>query len=194
MITEDGLANALIVYSRNDECSDTDIHLEVSYNHYGESGVVDLVMENYDIHIIELKSDAAIKEATGANEIIRQFNRHRKYFFEGSTHSPRDNTTFELCFAPTPTCLKHIIDNWSLYATVLTNEPTDMQIKRLLSIITIRPPDPNNITPLHPFVEAEVNGDMHSPPSQESFLESTQQVLPERDFKRLRPVIIEKLG
>lgn len=100
---------------------------EVPYNHYGDRGVVDLVREieyegggGGELRVFELKSESALNEVTGANEILRQFNRHREYFIDGTDYNPADwnSITFELTFAATPACIEHLKENWSIYNTV----------------------------------------------------------------------------
>lgn len=96
----------------------TNVFVEVSYNNYGTRGIVDLFIEDTnETQIIELKSPSAIESSTGANEIIRQFNKMRKNFFSGDEPfpAPLDNNTFILGFAPTSTCIKHLLENWEIY-------------------------------------------------------------------------------
>lgn len=93
-----------------------------------------------------------MRNATGANEVIRQFNRMREYFFEGSDYPrPTANLIFELCFTPTEYNAEHIIKNADLYsATTNTNLSSipSIEVKRA---ICFRLPDPENITPLLMF-------------------------------------------
>ena len=100
---------------------------EVPYNHYGDRGVVDMVQDTKPVEgdyntlrVFELKSDAAVREATGPNEILRQFNRHREYFIEGTGYNPLnyDRISFELTFTTTPFCMNHVKENWLMYESV----------------------------------------------------------------------------
>lgn len=117
--TEDELAASITTQNGGDE---TSWFPEVHYNHYGDRGVVDLVqLDEYEyqneLRIYELKCESAIEQATGANEILRQFNRHRTYFFKGSDYNAREysNITYELCFAATQSCYEHVRENWAQY-------------------------------------------------------------------------------
>lgn len=119
---------------------------EVHYNDYGSRGVVDLVLEwerepqehevenylekwgtfdentarerlrNDVLSVIEVKSEHAINSVTGANEIIRQFKRHREYFFEGSKYTT-DNVIeqFWLVFELSRGVFNHVEENELLY-------------------------------------------------------------------------------
>jgi len=117
--TEDELASAVTSTVGDDS---TEWKPEVHYNHYGDRGVVDLLqIQTYDecdhLRVYELKCQSAIESVTGANEILRQFNRHRTYFFRGSSYDASDysSITFELTFAATQPCYQHVRNNWHQY-------------------------------------------------------------------------------
>lgn len=102
------------------------IYPEEHYNHYGDRGVADLFVDQTDHHplgssqfVYEVKSERALKESTGANEILRQFNRMRKFFFKGTDHTPRNDVFYRLLFIPTDQTLRHIIENYSIYTEVV---------------------------------------------------------------------------
>lgn len=83
-------------------------------------------------YIFELKSDTAIEKATGPNEIIRQFQRHKNYFYEDGRHDlPRGRgrgnsfASFLLVFAPTETCIRHVDKYLASYASVQGRESRD---------------------------------------------------------------------
>lgn len=98
---------------------------EVHYNHYGSRGCVDMVetgefLGDSYINIYELKSDSAIEEVTGANELLRQVKRHAKYFFDGTDDYPRrkyGEAHFFLMFYATRNAVKHVRKNKELYRT-----------------------------------------------------------------------------
>lgn len=119
MSQEDELVTALMR-----EAEDSDCKPEVHYNHYGDRGVVDLVTidrsaKPYEMFVYEVKSPAALKEVTGANEIIRQFNRHKEYFMPGTNYSSGYfNVRYELCFYLSEETLEHVLNNWALYNSV----------------------------------------------------------------------------
>jgi hypothetical protein len=95
---------------------------EVHYNHYGDRGVVDLfgkVEEPSHHSIYEVKSEAAVRSATGANEIIRQYNRMRNYFYKGTDHSKPKHTSYNLYFTATTYNLWHIHTNAEMYRSLL---------------------------------------------------------------------------
>lgn len=117
-MTESELAKAIIEQADDRFQFDVEVH----YNHYGTRGCVDLVrIDSYDIGTVyELKSDAALDEATGANEIIRQFKRHCRYFTRGTDqYSRRINFDYVLCFNATDRGIRHIRGNSDLYLSAL---------------------------------------------------------------------------
>jgi len=125
-ITEDELAKGVMETVGGDT---TDWEPEVHYNHYGDRGVVDLIQtDTYErektLRVYELKCEPAIENSTGANEILRQFNRHRTYFFKGSDYKATDysSVTFELTFAATQACYEHVRDNWAQYKHISANK------------------------------------------------------------------------
>jgi len=111
-----------------------EVEYEVGYNHYGTRGAVDLVKQFYEqapesddtdrygpfLEVYELKSEAALNRATGANEIIRQFKRHRENFFKGSSYRPRGfrGITFWLVFYATESTIEHLREFADMYETV----------------------------------------------------------------------------
>jgi len=121
--------------------------LEVPYNYYGDRGVVDLVSEvrndgeRNTLHVFELKSEAALDEVTGANEILRQYNRHREYFIDGTDYNPSDyyEVRFELTFTATERCLDHVLENWGIYKTVHANSRMDTSRLKQPSRVHLRP-------------------------------------------------------
>lgn len=107
------------------------IEVEKHYNHYGDRGVADLFIREREPngvendYVYEFKSDAAIEAATGANEIIRQFNRMCSYFYKDDEIDLPDTRawensaiTFELCFNATPTAFEHVLDNYEIYESI----------------------------------------------------------------------------
>jgi len=162
-ITEDELTSTLIDYFKqstkeleemDDLSIELNISLEASYNHYGNRGFVDLYAEQQypngytNGYVFELKSESAVKQATGANEIIRQFNKMREYFFQGGSYSVPNKLNFELCFTPTEYNIRHICKNINMYQTstgekLIPSNPEDRFVN-----ITIRPTNPETITPI----------------------------------------------
>ena len=103
--------------------------VEEPYNHYGQRGQVYLHLDQYDLHTaVEFKSGYEVKKSTGANEIIRQFNKARKSFFAGTNHTPdeQDNIVFKLIFENTNYNIKHISDNGEMYVRVV-EDPTPIE-------------------------------------------------------------------
>ena len=108
---------------------DPEIQLEEPYDADGRRGVVDVYVrvrtpEPVD-HVIELKGDAAVRRATGANEVLRQYRRMERYFHADASHALRPKlgraepgARYLLCFAPTPTCVYHVATHRSLYGSV----------------------------------------------------------------------------
>lgn len=131
-ITEDDLATAEIQFCEENivyghDSWESNFFPEVHYNYYGTRGVADLYIHQhceYDIPaqsrgwVIEFKSESAVKQATGANEIIRQFNRMREHFYKGSSYEPPDLVGFQLVFSATDHNIRHIFKNIELYNSV----------------------------------------------------------------------------
>ena len=174
---EDELTNALINQPRPSDnhpiMDGPEIYPEAHYHHYGNSGVADLYIYSNNSqgapkrgHVFEIKSESAVRNATGANEIIRQFNRMREFFFLGSEHEIPNKIDFELCFLPTRSNIKHVLENEAMYAATVQNEvsrenspdvsfldsaPVDPDAIELNPQITIRPPDPESVHPCYLF-------------------------------------------
>ena len=136
---------------------DPEIRLEEPYDAAGRRGVVDLYVrlrtpERVD-HVVELKSDAAVRRATGANEILRQYRRMERYFHADDAHAIRPKlgrtepgARFLLCFAPTPTCVYHVATHESLYGSV--DEPAqidDVPAVRTVAFLTGLDGDPADL-------------------------------------------------
>ena len=104
---------------------ESDVELESHYNHFGDRGVADLFLRKTEMttsgmkvqsdKVFEIKSESAVKSATGSNEIIRQFNRMRKFFYKDEGRDLPDYYTFELCFIPSRETVRHVAENLILY-------------------------------------------------------------------------------
>jgi hypothetical protein len=133
---------------------------EASYNHYGERGYVDIFVElNFAeagsvAYICEIKSESAVREATGANEIVRQFNKMRENFFRGSSHKPPDNFEFELCFTPTEYNIRHIYDNIEIYHSSCEQTLIDIGENKHHRVVSVRPLTTDNFFPIR-FCDGE---------------------------------------
>lgn len=121
--TEDDLAKAIVHYNQSRDRDIVDIiEPEAHYDHYGWRGIPDLYIvfqrpnSLWEQHLYEIKSEYAVKAATEANEIIRQFNQMRLWFFEDDerrVHEPRYDFEdvvlhFELVFIPTEYTILYI--------------------------------------------------------------------------------------
>jgi hypothetical protein len=115
------MVNAIVAHKQNSSANLTSIEPEAHYNHYGDRGIADLyiVTETIDGEkegkAFEVKSDSAVQEATGANEIIRQYNRMRRYFFQDEQRTVPDYCCFELCFVVSEKTVKHVCENFNTY-------------------------------------------------------------------------------
>lgn len=161
---EDDLANAIIQWSRENEKealerdesnAKIEVYPEAHYNHYGNRGVVDLYIEKsgWEGTVYEFKSESAVQNVTGANEIIRQFNKMKEYFFRGSSHDiPSHWIHFELVFTPTPHNVLHLLENADMYASAAKDKPawiSDLnKDMTYFCNICMRDPDPENIRPV----------------------------------------------
>jgi len=125
---EDALATRLVEHYEATTESPT-LRLEEPYDADGRRGVVDLFVRTRTPaavdRVIELKADAAVRRATGANEILRQYRRMERYFHADERHALRPKlgraepgARYLLCFAPTPTCVHHVATNRALYGSV----------------------------------------------------------------------------
>jgi hypothetical protein len=174
-MNEDAITKAFVEWQQQavseraegDVETDLSVELEAHYNHYGNRGSVDLFlqestrdsdMEQFEVTdewLVEIKSPAAIQEVTGANEIIRQFKRHCKYFYRDEAREcemdpgTKMPPNFELCFAPTPAVLEHIEDNEALYKTLRDVEPYVGEQWSRSPFITIVFRHPENMDPVH---------------------------------------------
>ncbi|MFC4246459.1 hypothetical protein ACFOZ7_05540 [Natribaculum luteum] len=156
-VTEDDLTNAIIKSNREyhetltaDESGSWELTIcpEAHYNYYGTRGVADLFIdETYSgeswITIYELKSESAVRGATGANEIVRQFNKMRRHFFKDESNEREyvKDLRFELCFTPSRYTLEHVSDNVDIYRSVSDQVLTDVNFERWGTDVTMRSPD-----------------------------------------------------
>jgi len=151
---------------------DPEIQLEEPYDADGRRGVVDVYVrvrtpEPVD-HVIELKGDAAVRRATGANEVLRQYRRMERYFHADASHALRPKlgraepgARYLLCFAPTPTCVYHVATHRSLYGSVdAAARVDDVPAVRTVAFLTGLDGDPADLGMV------SVNGDapFGSPP------------------------------
>jgi hypothetical protein len=125
---EDELATAVVEHVEA-AFEDPEIRLEEPYNHYGTRGVVDVFARTAPpervTYLAELKADPAVRMAAGANEILRQYRRVERYFFQDDAHDLRTRLGRDgpglrllLLFAPTVRCVEHVFEHRSLYASI----------------------------------------------------------------------------
>ena len=161
---EDALATRLVEHYEA-TAEDPAIRLEEPYDADGREGVVDLFVrtrtpEPVD-RVIELKADAAVRRATGANEVLRQYRRMERYFHADASHALRPKlgraepgARYLLCFAPTPTCVYHVATHRSLYGSVdAAARVDDVPAVRTVAFLTGLDGDPADLG------MASVNGD-----------------------------------
>jgi len=146
---EDELVNKLIINNRDrgeDYLTDVTLEPEAHYSHYSMRGVVDLHVEKeYEYpdgrnvrsgQVYEVKAPSAVKSATGANEIIRQFNRMCEAFYKSEQRSPPSKCSFELAFVLTPLTVLHVAENFPMYTSVDTAELSVSGCSQVLSSIS----------------------------------------------------------
>lgn len=162
MSQEDELAKAVMEQTDGNSFNEYKCRPEVHYNHYGSRGVVDLVeivrhseSDAPNISIYEFKSESAVRNSTGANEIIRQFNRHKKSFFKGSKYNKGRffDVSFELAFYATDYNLRHIRENASLYRSIEDSG----EFGEEKSYVSVRHPEVEGNA--HPLKEIEMRGE-----------------------------------
>jgi len=106
-----------------------EIGLEEPYDHYGNRGSVDLYVRTKPPerieYLVELKADPAVRMAGGANEILRQYRRMERYFYEDDAHDLRKRLGRDgpavyllLLFAPTARCVEHVHEHRRLYGSI----------------------------------------------------------------------------
>lgn len=130
MSKEDTMVAEIIDYHRDSgvpgETSwEYEFEPEAHYNYYGDRGVADLHVRRKETEsygrpyinddVYEVKSAAAVEAATGANEIIRQFNKMRRYFYKDESRYKPSTTSFELVFIVEKETVKHVAENITLY-------------------------------------------------------------------------------
>ena len=163
---EDELATAVVDHYAAVH-DDPEVRLEEPYDAEGRRGVVDVYVrlrtpERVD-HVIELKSDAAVRRATGANEILRQYRRMERYFHADDRHAIRPKlgrtepgARYLLCFAPTPTCVHHVATHRSLYGSVdVSAQVDDVPAVRTVAFLTGLDGDPADLGMVSVNGEAE---------------------------------------
>lgn len=126
---EDIVTNELIQYHSKYDRLDTWFSAESHYEYHGNRGAVDLWAAEYDPrtdsethYVYEVKSNAALRHITGANEILRQVNRMRDNFYRDSRNpvptGPEASIYFMLVFAPTSACVRHVQEFRDIYEHV----------------------------------------------------------------------------
>ncbi|WP_336023771.1 hypothetical protein [Halobellus salinisoli] len=125
---EDELATAAVEHFEA-AFDSPEIRLEEPYDHYGNRGSVDLYVRTRPPerveYLVELKADPAVRMASGANEILRQYRRMERYFYEDDEHVLRKRLgrtepalNLLLLFAPTAKCVEHVYENRRLYGSI----------------------------------------------------------------------------
>jgi len=167
------LTNAIIENPRpEDETSAADaiFHPEAHYTHYGKRGSADLYIyiDNYVGaptygNLIEIKSESAVRNVTGANAIIRQFNRMREFFFLDESWDTPNIVSYELCFLPSIYNLRHLYSNEAMYVSAMSQNrdrtdspddsfldscPIDSDEVQVRSTLTLRSPIAGDPSPV----------------------------------------------
>lgn len=175
---EDAMVNRLIRYHHEsvdpnpeaDDLNPTEIDLlepEAHYNYYGDRGAADLYALECERlatrpdscwgHLYEVKSANAVREATGANEIVRQFKKMKRYFFKDDAWGTPQSLLYELCFIVCPTTVQHVAENRDIYSQL-----SDRDVEEGTSVsVLFRAPD-GDIRPAHPFIEDTVGASILS--------------------------------
>lgn len=139
MSKEDEWVNDYIETENNIGNWESDIEPEAYYEHYGTRGFVDLYVQRHTRsglrrdYVAEVKSDSAVKNATGANEIIRQFNRMREAFYKSERRKQPYHVTMELVFTITPAAVFHVAENLGMYTAAGQTSVLDVRGDRSAS-------------------------------------------------------------
>jgi hypothetical protein len=115
---------------------DSEVRLEEPYDHYGNRGSVDVYVRTRtpgrEDYLVELKANPAVRIASGANEILRQYRRMERYFYKDDEHGIRRKLArdgpgvhFLLLFAPTVACVEHVGEHRRLYESVTAETSVD---------------------------------------------------------------------
>lgn len=165
MTKEDKLIPKLIELAEPPDQEKDQIELQAEpeshYNYYGNRGVVDLTTrltgqsDFYalpNVNVYEIKSTHAVENATGANEILRQFNRHRKYYFKDESNNRGAWNTFELVFIPTKTTVKHVLENYEVYLAAKKSMPDGYENN---GNITFRSPTADDLNPAQAVIDSD---------------------------------------
>lgn len=153
---EDELATRIVDHYESVH-DDPEVRLEEPYDAEGRRGAVDVYVrlhlpDRVD-HVIELKSDAAVRRVTGANEVLRQYRRMERYFHADEAHRLRPKlgrvgpgARYRLFFAPTPTCVHHVATYRTLYGSVDgTGTTGDVATTRTVGFLTGLDGDPADL-------------------------------------------------
>ena len=144
---EDDLAARVVEHFR-EAFEESDVHLEEPYDHYGNRGAVDVYVRVRSPapvdYLIELKSDAALRYATGPNEILRQYRRMERYFYKDDEHDVRPKLArtgpgvhFLLLFAPTRACVEHVAEHRPLYESIVPETGVNgVEARRTVAFLT----------------------------------------------------------
>jgi len=168
---------------------------EAHYNYYGDRGAVDLhtrlTGKNPDgsefIHdfVFEVKADPAVREATGANEILRQWSHQRKYFYKDESISKPDEADFQLIFVPSELTVRHLMANSVLYESANLNhiceELGGNSVREQIMFRTAN----SGHAPVHPFTQVHSIAD---PDDMIDFLEGNDDDCPRTVLSSLRSV------
>ena len=94
---------------------------EVFYQNYGERGYVDVYVEKSDsAEAIEIKSDPG---SNSANSIIRQFQRQRNNFSEGSSFPRRDvSLSHRLLLYASKDMVDFVEDSFEMFRSVVSED------------------------------------------------------------------------
>lgn len=125
---EDDITKRIIkIQKESDFFKTVKIKPEAPYNYYGSRGFVDLFVikedsENTYHYIYEIKS-----KLNNANEVIRQLNKHRKYFYkEKGRHKPRGKyaVRWTLSILASEHNYNHVLDYFNMYYPIHLNSWT----------------------------------------------------------------------
>lgn len=153
MSKEDELVNALIREAHGRDIYEVaTVEPEAHYSHYSNRGFADLYVRlkieeegkytEYKDALYEVKSASAVRQATGANEIVRQFNRMCKAFYQDEGRSLPHRVSFTLLFEVHPETVIHVAENLGMYTSVDNGDVFDNRRVDTLQSVVFR--DPNS--------------------------------------------------
>lgn len=136
---EDDVTDLLIEFHKGLEDSEVnsvekvEVEPEAHYNHYGTRGVADLHVRKKKLKTVKPLSEEKVYEKKdilievksrldNANEVIRQFNKMKNYFYRDKERTKPSSVTYELQILPTEHNFRHVLQNKNIYQSLINDQ------------------------------------------------------------------------